>query len=123
MKVNSALFVPIAVSVGWRQKVNFFMTKQAQNLSSEKLGTALGTIAKKAVLKAGAKRILVAGGDTSSYAARAMEIDAVEMLAPLVTGAPLCKVHSRNEAMQGLEVNFKGGQVGGKEYFLKVSGE
>lgn len=98
-------------------------SKQAQNLSSEKLGTALGTIAKKAVLKAGVKRILVAGGDTSSYAARAMEIDAVEMLAPLVAGAPLCKVHSRNAAMQGLEVNFKGGQVGGKEYFLKVSGE
>lgn len=98
-------------------------SKQAQHLSSEKLGTALGTIAKKAVMKAGVKRILVAGGDTSSYAARAMEIDAVEMLAPLVTGAPLCKVHSRNAAMQGLEVNFKGGQVGGKEYFLKVSGE
>ncbi len=98
-------------------------TKQAQSLSSEKLGTALGAIAKKAVIKAGVKRILVAGGDTSSYAARAMEIDAVEMLAPLVAGAPLCKVHSRNEAMQGLEVNFKGGQVGGKEYFLKVRGE
>lgn len=98
-------------------------TKQAQPLSSEKLGTALGAIAKKAVIKAGVKRILVAGGDTSSYAARAMEIDAVEMLAPLVAGAPLCKVHSRNEAMQGLEVNFKGGQVGGKEYFLKVRGE
>ncbi len=98
-------------------------TRQATNLSSEKLGTALGAIAKEAVLKAGVKRVLVSGGDTSSYAARAMEIDAVEMLAPLVTGAPLCKVHSRNAAMQGLEVNFKGGQVGGKEYFLKVSGE
>jgi 3-oxoisoapionate kinase len=92
-------------------------------LSSEKLGTALGTIAKKAVLRAGIKRIVVAGGDTSSYAARAMEIDAVEMLAPLVSGAPLCKVYSGNELMNGLEVNFKGGQVGGKEYFLKVSGQ
>lgn len=108
-----------------QQKKNLIVhtgTKQAQNLSSEKLGTALGALAKKAVLKAGVKRILVAGGDTSSYAARAMEIDAVEMLAPLVTGSPLCKVHSWNEAMHGLEVNFKGGQVGGKEYFLKVRG-
>lgn len=95
-------------------------SKHAQHLSSEKLGTALGTIAKKAVLKAGVKRILVAGGDTSSYAARAMEIDAVEMLAPLVTGAPLCKVHSRNAAMQGLEVNFKGGQVGPENYYTIV---
>lgn len=96
---------------------------QGAVLSSEKLGTALGTIAKKAVLRAGIKRIVVAGGDTSSYAARAMEIDAVEMLAPLVSGAPLCKVYSGNELMNGLEVNFKGGQVGGKEYFLKVSGQ
>lgn len=106
-----------------QQKKNLIVhtgLKQAQNLSSEKLGTALGSIAKKVVLKAGVKRILVAGGDTSSYAARAMEIDAVEMLAPLVTGAPLCKVHSRNEAMHGLEVNFKGGQVGPENYFMMV---
>jgi 3-oxoisoapionate kinase len=60
---------------------------------------------------------LVAGGDTSSYAARAMEIDAVEMIAPVVSGAPLCKAYSKNEKINGLEVNFKGGQVGGEDYF------
>lgn len=91
--------------------------KQTANLSSEKLGTALGTIAKEAAEKAGVKRIVIAGGDTSSYAARAMEIEAVEMIAPIVIGAPLCKAISKNESINGLEVNFKGGQVGSENYF------
>ncbi len=92
-------------------------TKQSKNLSSEKLGTALGTIAKHAVKYSNLKRVVVAGGDTSSYAARAMEIEAVEMIASLVSGAPLCKAYSKNEKINGLEVNFKGGQVGAEDYF------
>jgi uncharacterized protein YgbK (DUF1537 family) len=91
--------------------------EQTQNLSSEKLGTALGTLAKDAVIKAGVKRVVIVGGDTSSYAARAMEIAAVEMLAPLVIGAPLCKAYSGNKNINGLEINFKGGQVGDEKYF------
>lgn len=97
--------------------------KQAENLSSEKLGTALGTIAKEAAERSGVKRIVIAGGDTSSYAVRAMEIEAVEMIAPIVVGAPLCKAISKNKFINGLEVNFKGGQVGSENYFeLLVNG-
>jgi uncharacterized protein YgbK (DUF1537 family) len=92
-------------------------SQEANNLPSEKLGTALGLIAKHAVEQTGIKRVVVAGGDTSSYAARAMEIEAVEMIAPVVTGAPLCKAHSNNKSINGLEVNFKGGQVGSENYF------
>lgn len=92
-------------------------TKQPENLSSEKLGTALGTIAKHAVKHSHLKRVIIAGGDTSSYAARAMDIDAVEMIAAVVSGAPLCKAYSTDEKINGLEVNFKGGQVGGEDYF------
>ncbi len=91
--------------------------KQTANLSSEKLGKALGHIAKTAAENAWVKRIVIAGGDTSSYAARAMDIEAVEMTAPIVIGAPLCKVISKNERISGLEVNFKGGQVGSENYF------
>lgn len=91
--------------------------KTISNLSSEKLGTALGNIARQAVEKNNLQRVVIAGGDTSSYAARAMEIDAVEMIAPLVSGAPLCKAISKNKSINGLEVNFKGGQVGSENYF------
>lgn len=98
--------------------------KELENLSSEKLGTALGSIAKQAVMLSGVRRVVVAGGDTSSYAARAMEIDAVETIALLVSGAPLCKAYSKNEKINGLEVNFKGGQVGAENYFgVLLNGE
>jgi uncharacterized protein YgbK (DUF1537 family) len=92
-------------------------TKDGGNLSAQKLGTALGEIARQAVENCSIKRVVIAGGDTSSYAARAMQIEAVEMIAPLVAGAPLCKVYSANPAIDGLEVNFKGGQVGAPDYF------
>lgn len=92
--------------------------KQTNNLSSEKLGTALGTIAKAAAEQSLVKRIIIAGGDTSSYAARAMEIEAVTMIAPFGFGAPLCKAISSNKSIDGLEVNFKGGQVGSESYFV-----
>jgi len=66
------------------------------------------------------KRVIIAGGDTSSYAARAMEIEAVEMICPLAPGAPLCRAYSSNKLIDGLEVNFKGGQVGAGDYFGMV---
>jgi uncharacterized protein YgbK (DUF1537 family) len=96
--------------------------KQLQNLSSAKLGNALGIIAKAVVERSLVKRVIIAGGDTSSYAARAMEIEAVEMIASLVPGAPLCKAISASKYINGLEVNFKGGQVGGEDYFEVMRG-
>jgi uncharacterized protein YgbK (DUF1537 family) len=93
-------------------------SKNGDNLSSEILGRALGTIAKQAVTLVNLKRVVIAGGDTSSYAARAMEIEALEMVAPLVSGAPLCKAYSKNKNIDGAEVNLKGGQVGADNYFM-----
>lgn len=97
-------------------------SKAAENFPAALLGTVLGNIARFAVKESGLRRIVVAGGDTSSYAARAMGIDAVEMIAPLVTGAPLCRALSAVKYINGLEVNFKGGQVGEEDYFLKAIG-
>jgi uncharacterized protein YgbK (DUF1537 family) len=91
--------------------------QQTANLPAEKLGTALGAIASETAAQSAVQRIVIAGGDTSSYAARAMGIEAVEMIAPLVPGAPLCKATAPGSPVNGLEVNFKGGQVGGENYF------
>jgi 3-oxoisoapionate kinase len=85
--------------------------------TSEIFGTALGRIVREVVSKTNIKRIVIAGGDTSSYAARAMGIEAVEMIAPLSPGAPLCKAYAPGSPVNGLEVNFKGGQVGAEDYF------
>lgn len=93
------------------------VAKQGITLSSEKLGTALGQIAKAIVGQTPVKRVVVAGGDTSSYAARAMGIEAVEMIAPLVPGAPLCRATAPGSPLDGVDINFKGGQVGAENYF------
>ena len=77
----------------------------------------MGNIVKGVAGKTSIKRIVIAGGDTSSYAARAMGIEAVEMIAPLSPGAPLCKAYAPGSPVDGLEVNFKGGQVGSEDYF------
>ena len=63
------------------------------------------------------QRIIVAGGDTSSYVARALGIKAVEMLTPLVAGAPLCKAFAPGSPVDGIQVAFKGGQVGSENFF------
>ena len=91
--------------------------KQDVHLPSQKTGAILGTLAKMAAAQTPLRRIVIAGGDTSSYAARAMGIEAVVMIAALVPGAPLCKASAPGSPIDGLEVNFKGGQVGAKNYF------
>ena len=68
----------------------------------------------------GLRRLVIAGGDTSSYAARALGIEAVEMICPLIPGAPLCRVHAPGSPVDGMEINLKGGQVGGEDYFGKL---
>jgi uncharacterized protein YgbK (DUF1537 family) len=42
------------------------------------------------------------------------------MIAPLTPGAPLCRAHAPGSPVDGCEVVFKGGQVGGEDYFVRV---
>jgi uncharacterized protein YgbK (DUF1537 family) len=81
------------------------------------LGTALGEILRSALEQATVPRLCIAGGDTSSFAARAMGIQALQMIAPLTPGAPLCRAFAPGWPVDGLEIVFKGGQVGAEDYF------
>jgi uncharacterized protein YgbK (DUF1537 family) len=81
------------------------------------LGTALGKTLRGALAQTRVQRLCIAGGDTSSFAARALGIEAVQMVAPLTPGAPLCRAFAPNSPADGCEVVFKGGQVGAENYF------
>jgi 3-oxoisoapionate kinase len=81
------------------------------------LGTALGKILRGALAQSKVRRLCIAGGDTSSFAARALGIEALEMIARLTPGAPLCRAFAPGSPADGLEVVFKGGQVGAENYF------
>jgi 3-oxoisoapionate kinase len=90
-------------------------------IPAAELGATLGALGRSLVGRHGLRRLLVAGGDTSSYAARALGIVALEMIAPLAPGAPLCRAHAPGSPLDGGEVNFKGGQVGREDYFGAVA--
>jgi uncharacterized protein YgbK (DUF1537 family) len=88
--------------------------------TAQVLGTALGDILREAIKQSAVRRICIAGGDTSSYAALALGIEALEMIAPLTPGAPLCHAHAPGSPADGCEIVFKGGQVGAENYFQTV---
>jgi uncharacterized protein YgbK (DUF1537 family) len=98
----------------------FARRKLSHSDSSRILGHALGTICREIVVQADVCRLCIAGGDTSSYAARALGIEALEMIGPLTPGAPLCRAHAPGSPVDRLEVVFKGGQVGAENYFETV---
>ena len=88
----------------------------------EILSKTLGQIARQLVSDFKLKRLIIAGGDTSSHALGELDIHALTTRFPLTEtpGSPLCTAHSSHPGFDGLEVAMKGGQVGGDDYFVKL---
>ena len=84
------------------------------------LGTLFGRIMREVARVRSINRVAVVGGDTAGQFARELEIKAIEMIGPLEAGAPLCVARSHLSAIDGLEVTFKGGQVGYDDFFGTV---
>jgi uncharacterized protein YgbK (DUF1537 family) len=80
-------------------------------------GAMLGQVLRQVLQARPVRRIAVAGGDTAGDVARSLGIDELHMVAPLVPGAPLCQARSRRPEIDGVEVTFKGGQVGQDDFF------
>ena len=80
-------------------------------------GKLMGQSARRALEQFPVKRLVITGGDTSSFVARELGIEAVEMIAPLFPEAPLCRVFASGSPVDGIEVNIKGGQLGDETYF------
>ena len=104
-----------------RSGVDKRVAAKLKGRTAEVLGTALGQVLRGALERSSVQRLCIAGGDTSSFAARALGIEALEMIAPLTPGAPLCRVASSDSPINGREVVFKGGQVGSPDYFVKAA--
>jgi uncharacterized protein YgbK (DUF1537 family) len=89
--------------------------------TSQLFGTALGTVARRALVSTKIARMVIAGGDTSSYAAKALGIQTLTMHAPLTPGAPICTAHAPSSPAHHMQLLFKGGQVGADSYFLQAA--
>ncbi len=86
------------------------------------LAQALGDVTRRIGVRHRLFRLIVAGGDTSGLVARAIGIEALELVAPLAPGAPLCRAIAVSPFDQ-LEICLKGGQVGGPDFFLQAAGQ
>jgi uncharacterized protein YgbK (DUF1537 family) len=81
------------------------------------LGERMGKLLRQLILRSGVRRVVIAGGDTSSHAVAELGIRALTFLAPLVPGVPLCRAHG---AAMELELVLKGGQIGPETFFEDV---
>ncbi|MBX3427039.1 MAG: four-carbon acid sugar kinase family protein [Pirellulales bacterium] len=90
--------------------------------SAEALGRAIGQLIDRCLEHSPRTRVCLAGGDTSSFAARELGIEALEMARPLSPGAPVCRVSAPGRAADRVEFTFKGGQVGAEPFFGQLAG-
>ena len=89
--------------------------------AADKVGRALAEVMRRLLDRQPAlRRFVVAGGDSSGAVAGALDIAALELLAGLAPGAPLCRAASALPARDGLELVLKGGQMGRPAFFGQV---
>jgi uncharacterized protein YgbK (DUF1537 family) len=94
--------------------------KHKDERHGERFGASLGTMLRRLVVESGVRRILIAGGDTSTHAVKQLGLDALIFAAPLVPGVPLCRGHATGSSLDGLELALKGGQMGPEDFFAQV---
>ena len=92
----------------------------ATTASALQLGQTLARIVRHTLSKHQVSRIGVTGGDTSGHVARELGIEALEVVGPLAPGSPLCRVRGGDARLSGVEITFKGGQVGHDDFFATL---
>lgn len=86
----------------------------------EQFGVSLGKLLRRLLLESGVRRVLIAGGDTSTHAVKQLDLEALTFAAPLAPGVPLCRAHVPGSPLHDLEVALKGGQMGLDDFFVQV---
>ena len=94
-----------------------FSQQEARLQRGKLLGTAIGQTLRALLEGSSVRRVIVAGGDTSGSVAAALGIEALQMIAPLAPGGPLCRAYAPQSPFHDLEIAFKGGQVGKPDFF------
>jgi len=87
------------------------------------LGTELGAVALEILAGSEVKRVVISGGDTAGRIQTKLQIEALQIATSIGIAAPLCYVYSRLPEINGLEIAFKGGQVGSIDYFSQAEVE
>ncbi|BDB27256.1 four-carbon acid sugar kinase family protein [Cupriavidus sp. P-10] len=90
---------------------------RARHEGGRQLGISLGHLTREILNRVELRRLLIAGGDTSSQIMQVVGADALMVCARLAPGAPLCRLISKSPSLDGMEVALKGGQMGNLNFF------
>lgn len=89
--------------------------------ASESVAVATGALLRSIVGENELSRLVICGGDTSSLAIKALDLWGLSYRAPMVPGAPLCRAHSEDISLDGIDIILKGGQMGPPDFFALAS--
>ena len=92
----------------------------ARHYQPSALAKACGAFLSQVLDRAKPRRIGVAGGDTSSYAIKALDAWGLSYKGQVDAGAALCCIHSDQPHLAGVEVMLKGGQMGSAAVFERL---
>ena len=81
---------------------------------------ATGAYVAAVLTTAQVRRAGIAGGDTSSYAVKTLDAWGLAYLAQLAEGVALCRLHSDDARLDGIEIMLKGGQMGTDTIFEQL---
>lgn len=96
------------------------MLAAAPAVDARALAEAGGRLLAEVLRQAPLARAGVAGGDTSSHAVLALDVWGLSFVHRLAPGVPLCRVHSDQPGLDGMEIMLKGGQMGGDDLFERL---
>ncbi len=85
-----------------------------------RIGEGLGQVLDRVVRDAGIERVAVAGGDTSSHVAEALQVRSLTLMSAMGHGSSIMKAEVGERDFSTLEISLKGGQMGSIEYFGAV---
>ena len=93
-----------------------------EEVPAERLGAVYAETMRRMRSALALPRVVLAGGDSSSYAVRHSGAKALEIAVfDVAQNSHVCRLSAPgNAAVDGLEVMLKGGQVGGDDYFLRA---
>ncbi|SDV50352.1 four-carbon acid sugar kinase family protein [Chitinasiproducens palmae] len=84
---------------------------------SESLAPACADLLAQVLELAPVRRVVVAGGDTSSYAVKRLDVWGLSYVARVGAGVAMCRLHADRPHLDGLEIVLKGGQMGEPGFF------
>lgn len=85
--------------------------------ATESAALATGALLRAIVGESTLSRLVICGGDTSSLAIKTLDLWGLSYRAPMVPGAPLCRAHSDDVGLDGIDIILKGGQMGPPDFF------